>query len=133
MTDRQTHTPTHTVIQREGGSREWSILIPKLLAIARSLDNIIWHLATLFFHLQRTHSSSGSCWTSCGSSNNIIGDLTRPIHGKIASSFPHKLVRSKLFLRSPPNIKDCFSQTAESAQKVQMNVVILLLSAIKKF
>jgi hypothetical protein len=37
MTDRQTHTQT-LGIHRGGGSREWSILIPKLLAIARSLD-----------------------------------------------------------------------------------------------
>jgi hypothetical protein len=41
LNDRQTDTHTHRQkegIHRGGGSREWSILIPKLLAITRSLD-----------------------------------------------------------------------------------------------
>jgi hypothetical protein len=42
MTDTQTHRHTDTQTESGhpygGGRREWSILIPKLLAIARSLD-----------------------------------------------------------------------------------------------
>jgi hypothetical protein len=48
MTDTQTYMQTHrhtdtrqkVGIHRRGGRREWAVLIPKLLTIARSLDNI---------------------------------------------------------------------------------------------